>query len=49
MIIIFSVMLYNGALDLSCNHLGIIHALEANTWDGRFLLLISTLLLLLLF
>lgn len=29
------VMLYNGALDLSCNHLGIAHALEANTWNGR--------------
>lgn len=30
-------MLYNGALDLSCNHLGILHALEANTWSGRSL------------
>jgi hypothetical protein len=29
-------MLYNGALDLSCNHLGIMHALEANTWHGRY-------------
>lgn len=32
-------MLYNGALDLSCNHLGIIHALEANTWNGRYSLI----------
>ena len=34
-------MLYNGALDLSCNHLGIIHALEANTWNGRLFAIFS--------
>ena len=29
------VLMYNGALDLSCNHLGATHALEMTTWNGQ--------------
>lgn len=28
------VLLYNGAMDLSCNHLGATHALEMTNWNG---------------
>jgi len=28
------VLLYNGEFDLTCNALGVLHALEANTWLG---------------
>jgi hypothetical protein len=31
----YRVMFYSGAIDLSCNFLGTLHTLEANTWNGR--------------